>query len=204
MLAGVLLMCFLAQERRAGDDGMSPLSMLRQKTVALSSAYTFCNSAALFVVAFYLPIYFQAVRGQTTVGSGLWYLPTAVSFAAAVLLAGPATTLFGYYNPAMIFGSFLMVAGVAPITTFTPNISTGKWIGYQILYGTGCGLAFQQPYTAAQIVLSESQIPLALVSLTFTQEIGGIVALSVSQNVLVNAWCTTWPRKCLAWTSRSC
>lgn len=186
VLAGVLLVCFLAQERRAGDDGMFPLSMLRQRTVALSSAYTFCNSAALFVVAFYLPIYFQAVRGQTTVGSGLWYLPTAVSFAVAVLLAGPATTLVGYYNPAMIFGSFLMVAGVASITTFTPDTSTGKWIGYQILYGTGCGLAFQQPYTAAQIVLSESQIPTALVSLSFTQEIGGIVALSVSQNVLVN------------------
>jgi MFS family permease len=133
-----------------------------------------------------LPIYFQAVRGQTTVGSGLWYLPTAVSFAVAVLLAGPATSLFGYYNPVMIFGSILMVVGVALITTFTPDTTTGKWIGYQILYGSGCGLAFQQPYTAVQIILAESKVPTALVTLSFAQGIGGIVALSVSQNVLVN------------------
>ena len=53
VLAGVLLILFLLQER-AGDEGMFPLSMLRQRTVALAGAYTFCNSAALFVVAFYV------------------------------------------------------------------------------------------------------------------------------------------------------
>ena len=79
-----------------------------------------------------------------------------------------------------------MAVGVGLITTFKPDTATGNWIGYQILYGTGCGLAFQQPYTAVQIILSESQVPMALVSLSFTQEIGGIVALSVSQNALVN------------------
>lgn len=43
----------------------------------------------------YLPIYFEAVRGQTTVGSGLVCGTSRLqcSFAAAVLLAGPATTL---------------------------------------------------------------------------------------------------------------
>lgn len=54
VLAGVLLFFFLFQERRAGDDGMFPLSMLRQRTVALSSAYTFCNSASLFVISYYV------------------------------------------------------------------------------------------------------------------------------------------------------
>lgn len=86
----------------------------------------------------------------------------------------------------MIFGSILMAVGVALITTFKPDTASGNWIAYQILYGVGCGLSFQQPYTAVQIILSESQVPMALVSLSFTQEIGGIVALSVSQNVLVN------------------
>lgn len=54
VLAGVLMLLFLFQEQRAGDDGMFPLRMLRQRTVAVASAYTFCNSAALFVVAYYV------------------------------------------------------------------------------------------------------------------------------------------------------
>lgn len=79
-----------------------------------------------------------------------------------------------------------MAVGVALLTTLKPDTPTGKWIGYQILYGAGCGLAFQQPYTAVQIILEESRVPMAIVSLSFAQEVGGIVALSISQNVLVN------------------
>lgn len=86
----------------------------------------------------------------------------------------------------MILGSVLMAVGTGLITTFEPDTPTGHWIGFQILYGVGCGLAFQQPYTAVQTLLPESRVPTALVTLSFTQEIGGIVALSVSQNVLVN------------------
>ncbi|WPG99008.1 Hypothetical protein R9X50_00181000 [Acrodontium crateriforme] len=186
VLAAVLAVAFFATEYGAGDDGMFPLKMLRQRTVWLSSAYTFCNSAGLFVVAYYLPIYFQAVRGQTTLGSGLWYLPTALSFALAILAAGPATSFVGYYNPMLIIGSVLMAVGTGLMTTCTPHTPLGQWIGYQILYGVGCGLAFQQPYTAVQIVLPEDRVPTALVTLSFTQEIGGIVALSVAQNVYVN------------------
>lgn len=133
-----------------------------------------------------MPIYFQAIRHQTTLGSGLWFLPMAISFASGVLAAGPITTYIGYYSPPMVFGSILMIIGTALITSLGVDTPAVQWIGYQIIYGTGCGIAFQQPYTAVQTVLPESLVPTALVSLTFSQEIGGIVALSASQNLLIN------------------
>lgn len=110
----------------------------------------------------------------------------ALSFAAAILVGGPITSYVGYYNPIMLFGSGLMILGAVLFTTFEPDTPAVKWIGYQILYGIGCGLSFQQPYTAIQTVLPEPDVPTALVTLTFTQEIGGIVALSMSQNLFIN------------------
>lgn len=53
---------------------------------------------------------------------------------------------------------------------------------YQLLFGTGAGLAFQQPYTAVQAVLHEEKVATALV-VNFTQELGGIIALAISQNI---------------------
>lgn len=94
--------------------------------------------------------------------------------------------MIGYYNPILICGSVLMVIGSGLMTTLSTRTSTVKWVVYQVLRGIGCGLAFQQPYTAVQTVLPEARVPMGLVSLSFTQEIGGIVALSVSQNVFVN------------------
>jgi hypothetical protein len=37
------------------------------------------------------------------------YLPTAVSFALAVLVVGAVTTFIGYYTPVMVTGTILMV-----------------------------------------------------------------------------------------------
>lgn len=48
------------------------------------------------------------------------------------------------------------------------------------------GLAFQPPYIAVQTVLPDSMVPTALVMLSFTQQFGGIVILSIAQNVFRN------------------
>lgn len=114
------------------------------------------------------------------------YLPTALSFAVSILVAGPATTIIGYYSPLMVLGSVMMIVATGLLTQLSPSTPAASWIAYQIVYGFGCGLAFQQPYTAVQTVLPEARVPTALVTLSFTQEIGGIVALSVSQNVFIN------------------
>ncbi|KAJ5201681.1 uncharacterized protein N7498_006344 [Penicillium cinerascens] len=186
VLVGVLLVVFLGVEYRSGDDSMFPLRLLYQRSVAFSALFTFCNSAALFVTAYYLPIYFQAVRDATTFQSGLMYLPTAVPFALAVLVAGPTTTFIGYYTPVMVTGTVLMVIATGLYTTFSPTTPPSEWISYQILYGIGVGLAFQQPFIAVQTALPESAVATALVAIFFTQEIGGIVALSVAQNMFTN------------------
>ncbi|KAJ5673614.1 hypothetical protein N7507_002741 [Penicillium longicatenatum] len=185
-LAGALLLIFLGVEYRVGEDSMFPLKLLCQRSVAFGAMFTFCNSAALFVTAYYLPIYFQAIRSATTFESGLMYLPTAIPFALAILAAGPITTLIGYYTPVMVIGAVFMAIATGLYTTFSPTTPPSEWISYQILYGIGVGLAFQQPYTAVQTVLPDSAVATALVVLSFTQEIGGIVALSIAQNMFTN------------------
>ncbi|KAJ5833514.1 hypothetical protein N7474_001825 [Penicillium riverlandense] len=182
-VAAVLLAIFLIVEYRAGDDSMVPLKMLRQRSVAFASLITFCNFAHLSVIAYYLPFYFQAVRGASTLGSGLMYLPLAVTLAIAALVGGPLTTYIGYYNPVLMLGGVLMAVGSGLITTLQPDTGSGKWISYQILYGIGIGLAFQPPYIAVQTVLQDSMVPTALVMLSFAQQFGGIVILSIAQNV---------------------
>lgn len=115
------------------------------------------------------------------------YLPTAIPFALAILIAGPVTTLIGFYTPVMVIGSILMAVATGLLTTFSPTTPPSEWISYQILYGIGVGLAFQQPYTAIQTVLPESSVATGLVVLSFTQEIGGIMALSIAQNMFTNS-----------------
>jgi len=95
------------------------------------------------------------------------------------------TTWFGYYNPVLIIGGIFAVVGAGLLTTLELDTSIGKWISYQIIYGIGIGLAFQPPYMAVQTVLAESMVPMALVMLSFAQQLGGIVVLAIAQNVFL-------------------
>ncbi|CAI7622763.1 unnamed protein product [Penicillium viridicatum] len=186
VLAGALAIAFFFAQRRAGDKAMFPLPLLKQRSVTLESVSMFCVSASLFVFGFYLPIYFQAIRHATTLQSGLMYLPTALSFAIAIFAAGNITSWLGYYTPMMVTGTALMAVGAGLITLFNEHTSTVEWIWFQILFGVGAGLAFQQPYTAIQTVLPEKHVATAIVVLSFTQELGGIVALAISQSIFLN------------------
>lgn len=44
-------------------------------TVAASMATTFCNGAAFYATLYYLPQYFQVVRGDSPIRSGVNMLP---------------------------------------------------------------------------------------------------------------------------------
>ncbi|KAK6419741.1 hypothetical protein LTR95_017026 [Oleoguttula sp. CCFEE 5521] len=172
---------------------MFPLTLLRDRTVALGAITQFSVSASLFVIGFYLPIYFQTLIPASPLQSSLLYLPTAASFAVSILLAGPFTTRIGYYTPVSALGSLLLTLGALHIVRNfvypAPAAIEGYgWIIAQALFGTGAGLVFGQAYTAVQVVLADrpEDVTTALVVLSFCQEIGGIVALAVCQNVFLS------------------
>ncbi len=60
-----------------------------------------------------------------------------------VLISVPSVVerIVGYVIPFAVSGLVLLGVGNGLLTTLTPHTSTGKWIGYQILLGTGRGLA---------------------------------------------------------------
>lgn len=54
VLAGGLLVTFLAMERRAGERGMVPLGVVRERSVACAAVVTFCNTGQLCLLAYYV------------------------------------------------------------------------------------------------------------------------------------------------------
>lgn len=55
------------------------------------------------------------------------------------IVAGACVTQFGYYTPFMIISSLLMAVGAGLLSTFQPDTGSGKWIGYQVIFGAGVG-----------------------------------------------------------------
>ena len=137
--------------------------------------------------AVYLQIYrFQAIKDTSATGSGIRNLPLILGQVIMVVASGVLTTKFGYYTP-FIYGSVvLMSIGAGLLTTLTPDSGAAKWIGYQLLFGFGTGLGFQQPVIAAQTVLKLDDIPIGTATLLFIQLLGGALFVSVGSNIFTN------------------
>jgi hypothetical protein len=73
--SGATLIPFLVWEYRVGDDAMIPLPLVRKKVVWTASLVTFFFFGCALVYSYYVPIYFQAVRGVSPAKSGVYLLP---------------------------------------------------------------------------------------------------------------------------------
>ena len=135
---------------------------------------------------YYLPIWFQAIVGNSAVESGIHLLPMVLSLVVASILTGLLTTRIGYYTPFLILGICLTAVGAGLLTTLSTTTSAGHWIGYQIVYGYGLGSSFQAPNMAAQTVLPRSEVSIGAALMLFAQTLAGALFVSVGQNVLDN------------------
>jgi hypothetical protein len=85
---GVMFLLFLVWEHRKGDDAMIPFSMVSNRVVWCSCLVMLFLMGVTVTMSFYLPIYFQAVRGKDPIMSGVFFLPTIVSGTIVSVIAG--------------------------------------------------------------------------------------------------------------------
>lgn len=138
-----LLAVFLAWENKKGGEAMIPLAMVSKRVVWSATLSTFFLYGSLLGQAYYLAIYFQAVRGLSPSLSGAYALPGILSQVVFAGVSGFGVSKVGYYLPFTIFGSAMNSIGTGLMSTFTPNSPTAAWVCYQIISGVGRGCAFQ-------------------------------------------------------------
>ncbi|KAJ7499726.1 DHA14-like major facilitator [Mycena latifolia] len=183
---GVLIAGFIAIQIWKQDLATVPPRILKQRSIMAAAWFSLCLGSSFFILVYFLPIWFQAIKSVSAVKSGIDNLPMILSLVISSLVAGGIITVIGYYTPFMILSSVLMSIGVGLISTFTVNTGHAHWIGYQVIYGIGMGFGMQQPIMAAQTVLSLQDVPTGTALLIFMQTLGGALFLSVAQNVFTN------------------
>ena len=102
------------------------------------------------------------------------------------ILAGALTSQTGYYMPFVYLSSVFMAVGAGLITLLEVDTPTAKWVGYQIIFGIGAGLGFQQVTLAAQAVLDQKDVATGTGIAMFIQLFGGALFVSVGLNVFTN------------------
>ncbi|KAI4128159.1 MAG: hypothetical protein LQ338_002861 [Usnochroma carphineum] len=186
VIFGLLAIGFIFMQFRQGDNATIPIRIVTQRSVATAAWFSFCLGASFFVLIYYVPIWFQAIKGVSATKSGIMVLPMILSLVLVSIISGAGVTVLGYYAPFMIISSILMAVGVGMMSTWTTHTNHSHWIGYQVIYGLGVGFGMQQPLMAAQTVLPLDDVPIGTTIIIFVQTLGGALFISVAQNIFTN------------------
>ncbi|KAL4899479.1 hypothetical protein BDW74DRAFT_183735 [Aspergillus multicolor] len=185
--AGVTFLAFLGWEYTRGDGAMIPLSLLRMRVIWSAAGTLFFFYGVMFSFNYYLPIYFQVVKNDSALMSGVHMLPNILAQVLLAVTAGALVQRFGYYLPFIVLGTALMTIGSGVLSMIGTSTPEHDLIGYQIIFGAGIGLSVSIPFITIPNLIPRPQIPTAMAIVIFSQFLGGAVMLSAAQTIFSNS-----------------
>ncbi|KAL8738819.1 MAG: hypothetical protein Q9181_000423 [Wetmoreana brouardii] len=85
------------------------------------------------------------------------------------------------YGAFMFVGSVFGAVGSGLFTTFTPETSESKWIGYQIVFAIGSAF-----FSVTPLMVAQTALPIGCGMVTFVQMMGSSIFVSAAQALFTN------------------
>jgi len=183
-VAAVMLAAFLYAETKAVEP-LIPLSLFRQRTIALCSIAVFVLGMGMFGVIIYLPLFMQGVLGVSATRSGNLLTPLMMGAVAGSILSGQMNLKLRSYKIAAVTGSILVAIGMILFARMTALTTHADVIQGMIVAGFGMGLLNPVYTVAVQNAAPRHQMGAATASTTFFRSIGSTVGVAAFGSVLL-------------------
>ncbi|KAJ0108528.1 Major facilitator superfamily general substrate transporter [Diaporthe amygdali] len=156
-----------------------PPRLFANRTSATVFAVTFLNSALLYWMLYFLPVYFQTILGSSPARSGVQLLPSIIVAIPAAIMAVLLLTKFGKYKPLHLAGFALNTIGLGLFTLLDKDSSTAEWVIFQIIAAGGSGFVLNTLLPACQTPLAESDQAAATATWSFVRSFGNIWGVAI-------------------------
>lgn len=163
-----------------------PRKIVSNRTSATALMVTFIHAIVTYWMFYFLPIYFQGVKGLSPTQSGIDTLPT---FAGNLIFAGIGGGLMsklGRYKPIQLVSFAAMTLGFGLFSLLDANSSDAAWVCFQLIAAIGAGGIAATLLPAIQAPLDESYVATATGVFSFARYFGCIWGVTIPSVVFNN------------------
>jgi EmrB/QacA subfamily drug resistance transporter len=184
LLAAACIALFLRQERRA-QEPLLDLALFRNGSfvvgVTAAGMMTFAMQGAMV----FLPLYFQAVQGQTPTHSGLMLIAQISGMIVSSIIGGQLSARTGKFKAFLIAGVTMeMLALTALAILACVDARPPAFLLALGLLGLGTGLGMPNAVVIIQNSVDRSVLGIATASMSFLRSLGGSLGVALSGCVM--------------------
>jgi MFS family permease len=183
IIVGIVMVAAFARHALRVPRPLLNLRLYKRATFSSASIAMFCIGAALFGGMILLPLYWQTVRHDDVVITGLLSAPQGLGAALVMPLAGKLTDRLGG-GPLALFGVLLTAVATVPFALIGARTSVPYLCVAMLVRGFGIGFAFMPAMSAAFAALSRDELSDATPQLNVLQRVGGSIGIAVLTVVL--------------------
>ncbi len=185
-LAGLALGGLFVTHALRVERPLLDVRLYAKRIFGAASLTTFALGAALFGAMILVPLYYQEVRHESVIATGLLTGPQGLGMLFVMPLAGRLTARVGAGRLAFM-GVLILCLSTIPLTFIGTDTSIVEISLVLVIRGVGIGLSFVPAMSAAFSSLRPDQLSDATPQLNVLQRIGGAIGTAVLAVVLQRA-----------------
>jgi EmrB/QacA subfamily drug resistance transporter len=191
-LAGLALLSFFVRHALRDSNPLIDLRLFLNRTFTTASLTLVLMVISVFGALLLMPLYFQAVRGESALQSGLLLAPQGIGAMLMMPLAGRLTDRTGI-GKIVIPGFAIVALSTLGLTQLAGD--TSYWlIGADLfLMGLGMGLSMMPLFSGAMQTLRKAAVARASTTLNILQQVGASIGTAVMSVLLTGALQARFP-----------
>jgi EmrB/QacA subfamily drug resistance transporter len=183
IVLGVVLVAGFVRHALRARRPLLNVRLYQKATFSSASIAMFCIGAALFGGMILLPLYWQSVRHESVLVTGLLTAPQGLGAALVMPIAGKLTDRVGG-GPLALLGVALTAGATIPFGLIGAHTSILSLCIWMLVRGFGIGFAFMPAMSAAFAALKRDELSDATPQLNVLQRVGGSIGIAVLAVVL--------------------
>jgi EmrB/QacA subfamily drug resistance transporter len=183
VIAGIALVLLFCRHALRVERPLLDIRLYTNRVFAAASLTTFALGASLFGAMILVPLYYQEVRHESVIVTGMLVGPQGLGMLLVMPFMGRMTERHGGGRVAIV-GVSMLCLGTVPMAFIGAHTSILAISLVLLLRGVGIGFAFVPAMTAAFGSLRPEQLADATPQMNVLQRVGGAVGVAVLAVVL--------------------
>jgi hypothetical protein len=180
------IIAFVLHQEFLAPNPLIRTSVFKNMSAAILFTATIMHGIILWAILYYMPLYYQAVKGMGPILTGVAMFPWTFTVAPASVATGIAIAVTGTYRWANRAGWFLTTLGMGLLLLLRVNTSTVSWVFLQLVGGLGTGMLFPAMALAVQASATAKDQAYAANMFSFLRAFGQTLGVAIGGVIFQN------------------